>query len=90
MKNRKNPKMYFHVFESFYIFKVVFEIGIESGIIFYAYRNFSDIRGAPESSFKAKLRFDIFLNFWLKLLCDPPPLNLGDVATHLCFELITV
>ena len=63
VKNQKNPKMYFHVFESFYLFKVVFEIGIESGIIFYAYRNFSDIRGAPESSGEAKLRFDIFLNF---------------------------
>ena len=63
MKNQKNPKMYFHVFESFYLFKVVFEIGIESGIIFYAYRNFSDIRGALESSGEAKLRFDIFWNF---------------------------
>ena len=59
----KVQKMYFHVFESFYLLKVVFDIGIESGVIFHAIWNFSGFRGAPESSGEAKLRFDMFLNF---------------------------
>ena len=36
----EKPEKYFHVFESFLLFEVVFEIGIESGVIFHAYRNF--------------------------------------------------